>query len=115
VEDCGALTLDPEDDAMDFAKAAVEKIKEGDKGILFCGSGVMMDIVANRFKHIRACMAITREQVQQGRNDDDANVLVISTDTFSGEDTQALVDIFLSTPFSGEEKYTKRLEKLQSL
>lgn len=114
-DDCGAMELNNDDDAMDYAKIAVEKMQTEDKGIFFCGSGVMMDIVANRFKHIRSCLAITKEQVEQARNDDDVNVLVISTDSFSGEQTQSLVDAFLSTPFSGEEKYVARLEKLKSL
>ena len=59
-EDMGNLAYDPNDDYTDFAKLVAKKVSEKpeeNKGILICGSGVGVDIVANKFKGVRSALA----------------------------------------------------------
>ncbi len=111
--DCGNLMLDPNDDEVDFVNKACDKITEGDKGMFFCGSGVMVDIAANRYPQVRACLAFDKKQVESARNDDDVNVLCIAANYFSLEETKMFIKAFLKTEFSGEEKYRRRIGKLR--
>lgn len=112
VVDLGNKELDPDDDEVDFVKMAVREIGESDRGIFFCGSGVMVDMAANRNHQIRSCLGFDEKQVAEARNDDDVNVLAIAADFMDLEKTKKLVEIFLNTSFSGEERYKRRLEKL---
>ncbi len=120
--DVGNMAFDPNDDAIDFVKAACEKIGAASaqgsgepKGIFFCGSGVMVDIVANRFANIRSCLAVNFDQVKAARSEDDVNVLCLGADNFGLVDTEKLVKTFLETEFSGEKKYQERIEKTKGV
>ncbi len=113
--DSGNTFLDPDDDEIDFVQKASEKITETDRGIFFCGSGVMVDIVANRFPHLRSCLALSPDQVAAGRSDDNVNVLSLACDFVTLEDTKTLVSTFLNTPFSGEARFLRRLRKLAEI
>ncbi len=85
------------------------------RGILACGSGAGITIAANRFKGIRAAMALSPEQVRAARNDDDINVLVLAADFMSEEEMKALIDAFEDTPFAGEERHVRRIKELEEL
>lgn len=110
--DVGDLTYNADDDEVDFVAAAVSKMNEGDKGFFFCGSGVMVDMAANRYPKIRSCLGFDENQVREARNDDDANVLGVAADFMNLEKTKSLVMTFLKTPFSGEERYIRRIKKI---
>lgn len=115
-EDCGALIYDPQDDYTDFAAAASAKIAENPsehKGIFLCGSGQGMDIVANKFRGIRAALCWDAEEARKSRNDDNANVLVLAADESDEGDAREIVTVWLETSFSGEERHVRRLEKLK--
>lgn len=117
-EDKGAFELIPGDDYGDYAKRVVEVMMiEGgvSRGILICGSGHGMDISANRFAGIRAILGFNVEVVRQGREDEDANVLVLPSDWVSFEEAKERVKVFLETPFSGEERHMRRIGKLSKL
>ena len=113
--DAGNLAFDPNDDAIDFVSEACKKIEKDDKGIFFCGSGVMVDVVANRFGNIRSCLAANVDQVKAARTEDDANVLCLGSDSFGLVDTERLVGTFLETEFSGERKYKERIERTKGI
>lgn len=121
-QDVGNLSFDPNDDVIDYVVEACKKIgassaqgSGGPKGIFFCGSGVMADVVANRFSHVRSCLAVNSDQVKAARREDNVNVLCIGGDSFGAEETGKLVGVFLETEFSGGENYRRRLEKLAAL
>ena len=114
-EDCGNTALDEEDDFVDFASQAAQKIKEGDFGLFFCRNGVGVDIVANRYQNIRSVLGFDEQQVRMARNDDDCNVLCLPADYLDEEKANKLVEIFLNTPFSEEERFKRRLEKIKSI
>lgn len=114
VEDVGALEYNQGDDYVDFASAAAQKIAENPalhKGIFICGSGHGMDMVANKFKGLRAALGFNDAVAKQSREHEDANVLVLASDWISFGDAQKVVRAFLDTPFSGEERNLRRLEK----
>lgn len=117
IADMGAARYEESDDYPDFARAVAENVgtdPEGSRGVLICGSGVGVDIVANRFPNVRSAVAISADQIYKARHDDNANVLSLAADFISEADTQRIVKVFLATPFSGEERYKRRLQKIPS-
>ena len=117
INDMGATAYDEADDFVDFAKYVAKKVEADSmsKGILICGSGVGMDVAANKFTNIRAALAFSSDQAMASRTDDDANILVLASDFIDEENAKKIVSIWLQTPFSGEERYKRRIEKLRDL
>lgn len=118
VEDLGAYKLDPQDDYPDFASAVAGKIAESpeeNRGILICGSGVGMDTAANKFRGVRATVGWNTESVEHARSHDDVNVISIPADWTPPEAAREIVRAFLDTPFSGEERHTRRLKKIEEI
>lgn len=117
VSDVGAYSYNENDDYPDFAKEAVEKaVNEKDSvAIVICGSGIGVDIVANKIKGARSALCFSVEQAKASRRDDDANVLSLSADYLDKDRVISIVDVWLKTEFSGEEKYIRRIEKIKDL
>lgn len=113
-EDCGAFELNPDDDYPIFASKVAEKVSKenGSKGILFCGSGVGVDIVANKFPNIRSGLAIDQEQIKKARQDDDINILAIAADSTDFDKSKQLVKSFLETKFEASENHKRRIEEI---
>ena len=113
-KDLGNDKMDSEDDYPDFAKAVVKKIKKDkDLGILICGSGIGMDIVANKYPGIRCGLGISPQQIRIAKRDENLNCLALSADFVSEEDNKVIVQMFLETQFSGGEKYLRRIKKIE--
>jgi ribose 5-phosphate isomerase B len=118
VEDLGAHKLEPEDDYPDFAEAVARKVSEdpdSNRGILLCGSGHGMDIVANKFKEIRAALCFNTAVAKQSREHEDANVLILAADWVAPNEAREVVKIFLETKFSGEERNERRIQKITEI
>ncbi len=118
VEDVGAFELNEGDDYVDFAKGVAEKVSENpseNRGILLCGSGHGVDIVANKHKGIRAVLCWNKQVAKQSREHEDANVLVLPSDWISEHHAQEVIGAWLKTEFSGEERHVRRLEKIKEL
>lgn len=122
VVDVGASALDPADDYPDFARAVAEKVSGGAgeapaaRGIVICGSGFGVDIVANKFQSVRSALAMSPEHIRVGRHDDDVNVLSIAADFITPEAALAITRAFVATPFaSAEERYARRLKKIAEI
>ena len=112
-EDMGAFKLDPTDDYPIYAKKVAEGMVEPeDRGILVCGSGVGVDEVANKFDGIRSGLAISKEQIQSARNDDNINVLALASDFISEEEAREIVKVFLDTEFADAERFNRRLKEV---
>jgi ribose 5-phosphate isomerase B len=116
-QDLGAQNLDPNDDYTKYAEdvASLVAKNEGSRGVLLCGSGVGVEIVANKFDGVRAGIGENVLQVEKGRNDDDMNVLVIAADFTSEKEAKAMLIAFLETKFSGKARYEKRLEEIEKI
>jgi ribose 5-phosphate isomerase B len=119
VIDAGDVTIDPNDDYPQFAsKVVAELLNSGDKearGVLICGSGQGMCMAANRFKGIRAALCWNLNEARAARNDDDANILCLSSRYLSLDEAGSIMATFLATPFAGAPRYTRRIEQLDQL
>lgn len=115
VVDVGNATTDPNDDYPDFAKAVAEKVAEhpaDDRGIIICGSGIGVDVAANKFPGIRSALALSPAHIKAGRNEDDVNVVALGADFIDEAAAYAIVKAFLETPFAGDERYKRRIAKI---
>ena len=115
-EDMGNFAYDPNDDYTDFAKLVAQKVSEKPKerkGILICGSGVGVDITANKFHGVRSALADDIATAQQSREHDDTNVLSLPADEVDFALAQEIISAWLSTPFSNGEKYKRRINKIE--
>lgn len=110
-------TGDPADDYPDFAEKVAKAVSDDPeaKGILICGSGVGVNIVANKFKGVRASLIFDQKQGHDSRADEDPNVLTLSADYTSEGNARAIVDAWLATPFSGAERHVRRIGKIAKI
>jgi len=117
-EDLGATELIPDDDYPDYALAVAQKVAgnpDENLGILICGSGVGVDIVANKIENIRSALCFDVEQAKTSRNDDNTNILSLPADFISEDLAKEIVKIWLETPFSGDERHARRIEKIRKI
>jgi len=117
INDLGARELDKKDDFNDYAEdvAKYTRISPENRGILICGSGVGMTIVANKFQGIRCGLCLSEDMAKAARNDDGINILALAADYLTKEEAIKIVKAFLITPFSFEEKYLRRMKKILDL
>ncbi len=114
VQDFGAYNTDSMD-YPDTGHAAANAVAnhEADKGILVCGSGIGMSIVANKTPGIRAALCHSVEFAQLSRQHNDANILVLAG-RFTSEDlAKEIVETWLNTPFSEDPRHIKRIDKIE--
>ena len=115
-EDMGNFTFDQNDDYTDFAKLVAQKVSEKpkeSKGILICGSGVGVDITANKFHGVRSALADDIVTAKQSREHDNTNVLSLPADEVSYDLAKQIISVWLETPFSNGEKYKRRIDKIE--
>lgn len=117
VTDLGNDHLDPSDDYVDFAKSVALAVlnNPGGLGIVLCGSGAGVDIVANKFDKIRSALVFDVARAKQAREHEDANVISLPADVLDEDLAWQIVQIFLETPFSDDKRYQRRLQKLQEI
>jgi len=118
VIDLGDSKIDDGDDYPEFASAVAEKVAgtgQEVRGIVVCGSGIGVDIVANKFSGVRSALAISAEQIRAGRQDDDVNVLSLAAGFIKPDDALDIARVFLSTPFVKEERYSRRLGEIAQI
>lgn len=112
--DLGNKEYDADDDYPDIAVLLAEKVaSERARGILICGSGVGVCVAANKVKGVRAALVTSEKQARLSREDDDVNILCLSTDTVDDETNIQIVKVFLETTFSSEEKHIRRINKIK--
>ncbi|MEO8576384.1 MAG: ribose 5-phosphate isomerase B [Gemmatimonadales bacterium] len=112
VQDLGAKSPEPSD-YPDFAHPLAREVSTGEvkRGILLCGSGVGVDIVANRYPHVRAALAWMPEIAELSRRHNDSNVLVIPARFVSDEDAVEMMKRWLETDFEGG-RHARRVDKI---
>lgn len=114
-EDMGAYEYNRDDDYVDFAIAVGQKVAiapEKHRGILICGSGVGVDVAANKVKGVRCGLGFEVDQVNSARKDDNINVLSLASDNLTDDEVLGLVEMFFGTEFVQTEKYARRIEKI---
>ncbi len=99
-----------------FARAVVQTMqdKEAERGVLICGSGVGMAIVANRFSGMFAGVAWNDDVARLSREDDKTNILVIPSDFVSHEQAAGMVNAWLSGVFKGG-RYQERVDMINAM
>lgn len=117
ITNLGSDHLDLNDDYPDFAEKVAEAVisDEGNLGILLCGSGTGVDMVANKVDGIRSALVSEPSLARKAREDDNANVLSLPADLLDEEKAWEIVKTFLQTEFSGEDRHKRRLNKLQEV
>ena len=110
--DLGTSSLESVD-YPDYAEKLSKEIssRKFDKGLLICGSGIGMSIVANRFKNVRAALCMTAEMSRLAREHNDANILSIPARFTSVQQALEMVKVFLNTEFEGGRHQT-RVDKI---
>lgn len=114
VEDQGPFEYDSQDDYPDYAKKACEKIKEGDKGILVCGTGQGMARVANKYKDIHASTCWDEFTTKVSAEHANDNVLCLGERTIETEIAKSLVEKWLDKREIGE-KHQRRINKIKEV
>jgi len=116
-QDLGNLEYDEEDDYPDFAKKVAEKIfsnSKKDKGILICGTGIGMSIVANKFKQVRAGLCLSGYMAKRAVEEDDINILCLAADITDTGTSEKIIKEWLKAKFKNEEPYKRRLNKIDA-
>jgi ribose 5-phosphate isomerase B len=114
-EDFGTHSEDSVD-YPDYAKPALASILDGkaDRGVLVCGSGVGMSIVANRFPGIRAALVSDTRTAEMCRKHNDANVLVLPGWKLTREEAEEILKVWVRTDFEGG-RHQRRLDKIRTV
>jgi ribose 5-phosphate isomerase B len=117
VHDMGASEYKDQDDYPDYAFAVAKEVAASDdrRGLLLCGSGVGMAVAANKVRGVRAALVHDTKTIKAARNDDDVNVLALGADSIPLEEAKRAITVFLETPFSGEERHLRRIQKLENI
>ena len=100
-------------DYPDYAHKLAKKVKlsKNHVGILICGSGMGMNIAANRHKNIRAAQCFNLKSTKLSRLHNDANIITLGSRLLSKNTALKCVGIFLSTKFEGG-RHAKRIKKI---
>jgi ribose 5-phosphate isomerase B len=118
VEDMGPPTLEPQDDYPDYILPLARRVaaEEGSVGIVLGGSGEGEAMAANRVPGARAAEYYggDTEVVRVSREHNNANILSLGARFVSADEAKAALALFLSTPFSGDERHERRIEKLDA-
>ena len=116
VVDVGPET-DESTDYPRYARPAAQLVADGDaeRGVLVCGSGVGASVAACKLPGIRAAICHDVYSAHQGVEHDDMNVLCLGSEVIGAELAPDLIRTFLAAKFTGEERYVRRLKKIEEL
>ena len=98
-----------------YAKAVANAIVSGEceQGILICGTGIGITIAANRYEGIRAANCTNSFMAEATREHNDANILGMGARVIGVGTALKIVDTFLNTPFSNDERHKRRIAKIE--
>jgi ribose 5-phosphate isomerase B len=114
VTDHGPFEFDAVDDYPDFCiPAAIATVVDpGSLGIVLGGSGNGEQIAANKVKGVRAALAWSIETAQLAKEHNNANVVGIGGRMHSIDECKRIIDAFIETPFSNDERHVRRINKI---
>ncbi|MDD5170660.1 MAG: ribose 5-phosphate isomerase B, partial [Syntrophales bacterium] len=103
-------------DYPDFAAPVARKVSSGEfpRGILICGSGAGMGIVANKLPGVRAVLCLNEEMARLCRLHNDTNILILAGRLTDADLAGKIIDVWLNTPFEGG-RHQRRLDKIREL
>ena len=102
-------------DYPEYGRAAAEAVAGGecDMGIVICTTGIGISIVANKVKGVRCALCADTVSARLTREHNDANMLAMGAGIIGKNLALGIVDTFLNTPFSGEEKHARRVKAIE--
>ncbi len=102
-------------DYPEFGRAAAMAVSTGecDRGIVICTTGIGISIAANKVKGIRCALCTSTELAKMTRLHNNANMLALGASAVSEELAMNIVDTFLDTEFSNEERHQRRIDKIE--
>lgn len=114
-DDIGASSEDSTD-YPDYAAKVAEAVSEGkyERGLLLCGTGIGMSIMANKFPGVRASLCYDIETARLSRAHNDANVLIIGGRTTNEKTAADMVNMWFATEFEGG-RHQRRLDKISDI
>jgi len=103
-------------DYPDYAAKLAELVSKSrvDRGILICGTGIGMSIVANKFPGVRAALCWSEETAALSRRHNNANVLCLGGRVLKPEEAVRILKVWLSTEFEGG-RHLRRIEKIRKI
>ena len=115
VKDCGTYTADS-CDYPDFAAAAAKSVASGEceRGIVLCTTGIGVSIAANKVKGIRCALLSDVMSARLTREHNDTNMMAIGAAVVGKMLAFEIIDTWLSTEFSHDERHQRRINKLMS-
>jgi ribose 5-phosphate isomerase B len=115
IEDVGCYSQDSVDyPDVGIKLASMVSSGEFDKGILMCGTGIGMSMVANKFPHVRAALCADIFSAIMSRRHNDSNILVLGGRVIGDILAMEIVKVWLETPFDGG-RHQRRLEKFDKI
>lgn len=113
-KDCGTYSAES-CDYPEYARKVAKAVLSGEceKGILICGTGIGISIAANRVKGIRAALCHDCFSAEATRLHNDANILCMGGRVVGPGLAVKIVDTFLNTPFSNEERHQRRISLIE--
>lgn len=98
-----------------YAKLVGHAVADGEceKGILICGTGIGISITANKIKGVRAALCSDCFSAEATRLHNDANILAMGARVLGAGLAVKIVDTFLNTPFSGDERHARRISQIE--
>lgn len=114
-EDCGTDNGNSVD-YPDFGIKVARKVSQGEaeKGILFCGTGIGMSIVANKFPGVRAALATDTFMAQMAKEHNNANILVLGGRVLNPAVAREMVIVWLDSQYEGG-RHQNRLDKITAI
>ena len=111
VVDHGPVEFDPVDDYPPYVLRAAQAVvhDRGSLGIVLGGSGNGEQIAANKVRGVRAALAWTEDTAVLAREHNDANVISVGARMHTADEATRLVELFLTTAFSGDERHARRI------
>jgi len=115
IDDLGTMT----DDSVDYPDYGIKVARavstgEADKGILICGTGIGMSIVANKFPGIRAALITDDFTARMSKEHNNANIIVMGGRILSSDQARKMVQVWLEAVYEGG-RHQKRLDKISNL
>ena len=113
-KDCGCYS-EASCDYPEYAHAVGKAVasKECELGILICGTGIGISIAANKIKGVRAALCHDCFSAQATKEHNDANILAMGARVVGAGLALKIVDTFLDTPFSNDERHIRRIAKIE--
>ena len=114
-EDCGTENGESVD-YPDYGEKVARKVAAGaaEKGILFCGTGIGMSIVANKFPHVRAALVTDPFMARMAKEHNNANILVLGGRVIGDNEAREMVAAWLDATFEGG-RHQGRLDKIAAI